>query len=90
MLLKSVLSALPTFYLLIFLAPKGVICLIESLFKQFLWGGGEGKNKIHWVAWEEVCKEKAEGGLGVKNLRAFNIALLGKWLWRLRIEKTAL
>lgn len=48
------------------------------------------KHKIHWVAWQEVCKEKSDGGLGIKNLRAFNLALLGKWLWRLRIEKTDL
>lgn len=25
------------------------------------------------------------GGLGVKNLRAFNVALLDKWLWRIRV-----
>lgn len=89
-LLKSILTALPTYFLSIFKAPKGVIHTVESLFKQFLWGGGECKNKIHWVAWREVCKEKEDGGLGIKNLRAFNLALLGKWLWRLRTEKEAL
>lgn len=29
-------------------------------------------------AWRDVCKEKEEGALGVKNLWAFNFALLGK------------
>lgn len=34
-----------------------------------------------------MCKEKGLGGLGIKNLGAFNLALLGKWVWRARIEK---
>ncbi|GKV27064.1 hypothetical protein SLEP1_g36275 [Rubroshorea leprosula] len=31
--------------------------------------------------WENVCKSKEEGGLGV-NLRTFNLALMGKWWGR--------
>lgn len=29
-----------------------------------------------------VCLPKAKGGLGIKNLEAFNIALLRKWRWK--------
>lgn len=70
-LLKSVLTALPTYFLSLFMAPKGIIHSIESLFKQFLWGGGKCKHKIHWVAWQEVCKEKSDGGLGIKKSESF-------------------
>jgi len=27
------------------------------------------------------------GGLGIKNVRKFNVALLAKWLWRLGLEE---
>lgn len=30
-----------------------------------------------------VCMDKLAGGLAIKNIRAFNLALLGKWLWHL-------
>ncbi|MCH89623.1 ribonuclease H protein, partial [Trifolium medium] len=39
--------------------------------------------KIAWVSWGKVCKSKCEGGLWVIDLRAVNLALLGKWRWRL-------
>lgn len=53
-------------------------------------GGSEGNKKIHWVAWSNICKEKADGGLGLKDLKSFTYALLGKWLWRLKTENNAL
>lgn len=48
----------------------------------FMGGSLGGKNKVCWVSWDVVCKSKENGGLGVKNLDCFNIALLGKWVWR--------
>ncbi|MCI57022.1 putative non-LTR retroelement reverse transcriptase, partial [Trifolium medium] len=52
-LLKSVLTALPIYFLSFFKAPSDIISLIESLFKKFLWGGGEEAKKIHWVKWDK-------------------------------------
>jgi hypothetical protein len=41
-----------------------------------------------WVKWSEVCKPKKLGGLGVKDLILFNVALLAKWRWRLLVENS--
>ncbi|GKV22123.1 hypothetical protein SLEP1_g32015 [Rubroshorea leprosula] len=49
-----------------------------------------GDRKIAWVSWEKVCNSRKNGGLGVKDLDRFNMALLGKWRWRLVVEKEAL
>lgn len=89
-LIKSVLSALPIYFLSFFKAPTVIIHTLESLFKNFIWGGCEGSKKISWVAWDKVCRKKEEGGLKIKNLKAFNRALLGKWCWRMRVDKSSL
>ncbi|CAJ2678610.1 unnamed protein product [Trifolium pratense] len=58
--------------------------------RNFLWGGGLEDKKLCWVKWDQVCRAKEQGGLGVKNLELFNIALLSKWKWRAIIEKDAI
>jgi len=46
--------------------------------------------KISWVAWDKICHLKDKGGLGVIDIGKFNLALLGKWIWRLKSEKRSL
>ena len=36
-----------------------------------------------WIRWEKVCLPKERGGLGIKDINTFNMALLGKWKWHL-------
>uniref|UniRef100_A0A2N9F693 Uncharacterized protein n=1 Tax=Fagus sylvatica TaxID=28930 RepID=A0A2N9F693_FAGSY len=38
----------------------------------------------------KICQPLRSGGLGIHNLRLFNQALLGKWLWRFGTEQDAL
>jgi hypothetical protein len=80
------LSTVPINYLSFFKALPGIISILESLFKNFLWGGGEEARKIHWVKWKSICKPKEKGGLGIRDLRCFNLALLCKWWCRLKNE----
>lgn len=42
------------------------------------------------MAWDKICKDKGVGGLEIKNLGAFNMALLRKWVCRCRMEKDML
>nr|KYP43235.1 Putative ribonuclease H protein At1g65750 family [Cajanus cajan] len=77
-LLKSVLHSIPIYYLSFFKAPTGIITILESLFRRFLWSGDEDHSKIAWVAWDDVCRDIRHGGLGIKDLRGFNLALVGK------------
>lgn len=48
------------------------------------------KKKLHLVGWNKIIKPKDEGGLGIQQARAKNIALLAKLNWRLYHEKDSL
>jgi hypothetical protein len=88
-LIKSTLSNLPTYLLSILPIPVAVAKRIESIQCGFLWGGMGEDFKFHLVNWPKVCSPIREGGLGIRNLRWFNRALLGKWLWRYASEPEA-
>ena len=81
-LLKSTLLSLPTYFLSLFTIPQAVAARIERIQRNFLWGASEDVFKYALVAWYKVCLPIECGGLGIRRVRLFNKALLGKWLWR--------
>jgi hypothetical protein len=81
-LINSVLTSLPLYYFSFFKAPCCVLKSLESIQRNFLWGSGPEQRKVCWVKWDQICLPKERGGLGVKNLEYFNLALLAKWKWR--------
>ncbi|XP_019184966.1 PREDICTED: uncharacterized protein LOC109179943 [Ipomoea nil] len=50
---------------------------IERTMNRYWWGSGTDR-RIHWKAWDKLCVPKKYGGLGFKDLRAFNLAMLEK------------
>lgn len=46
---------------------------------HFLWGNMGGVHKYHLAHWGIGARKKTFGGLGVPNLRDFNMALLASW-----------
>uniref|UniRef100_A0A2N9HBH8 Reverse transcriptase zinc-binding domain-containing protein n=1 Tax=Fagus sylvatica TaxID=28930 RepID=A0A2N9HBH8_FAGSY len=77
------------YFLSLFPIPADVATRIEKIQRNFLWGTTEEVAKIHLVKWDMVCSPYSHGGLAIKNLRRFNEALLGKWLWRFGVEREA-
>ena len=84
-LIKSVLQGVECFWLSIFPIPAAVISRITRLCRAFLWG-----SKKPLVAWNEVCLPKSEGGLGFRDTKCWNTALLTKALWNIHAKKDTL
>lgn len=49
-----------------------------------MWRKTEDFEKITWNKQDIVCLNKEFGGLGIRIIKEFNVAPLGKWCWRLR------
>ncbi|KAL5568229.1 hypothetical protein UlMin_024804 [Ulmus minor] len=63
---------------------------LHRLCAQFWWGGEPGKRRMHWCNWEKLCSHKADGGMGFRDLRLFNKAILAKQAWRIHSQPSSL
>ena len=67
--------------------PRRLIKEIVGVCRAFLWkcttdSDGPGK-----IAWDVVCKRKAAGGLGVKDIIKWNQSALFKHIWAVENKK---
>lgn len=63
---------------------------LNKINRDFLWGSTSEKRKMHLVGCNKIVKPKEEGGLGIQEARAKNIALLAKLNWRMYRDQKAL
>ena len=68
-LVKSVITAIAIYYMTALNLPVEVVKKIDALRRAYLWAGCDkvtgGKCKVNW---DQVCKSKLHGGLGILNL----------------------
>ncbi|XP_016491274.1 uncharacterized protein LOC107810954 [Nicotiana tabacum] len=88
--IKSVLFSIQIFWSQVFVLPKKVVQLIESLCKRFLWTCSVDMSRKALIAWERLCYPKAAGGLGLLDVHAWNAAAICKLLWNLCKKKDKL
>lgn len=62
--------------------PVWVIQEIDKIRRRFLWHGvATESHKLNLANWSIVCTPRELGGLGVLDLKVFNLAMLMKWCW---------
>ena len=56
--------------------------------RDFLWNGGKGnQSKMHLVSWDILKRPLTEGGLQICDPSLANIAMGGKIIWQLFVDK---
>ncbi|GAV64835.1 hypothetical protein CFOL_v3_08350 [Cephalotus follicularis] len=80
-LISSTLFSMQVFWCKTFVLPAAVIENCEQIIRSFLWFGVGDAKRAGKVAWAKVCHQKEEGGLGIKDLRAWNKAAILQHRW---------
>ncbi|XP_048497845.2 uncharacterized protein LOC109136430 [Beta vulgaris subsp. vulgaris] len=57
---------------------------------HFLWSGKAMSERIGHVRWDKVCSPKKYGGLGMRNIKLWNIAAVRKLVWHIGAQKDEL
>lgn len=76
--IKSVAQAIPTYVMGVFKLLATLCEELNQMIRYFWWGEEGGQRKVHWVAWEKLLQPKCHGGIGFRDMRLFNQALLAR------------
>lgn len=76
-MVDAVVSAIPAYFMSCLLLPDEFFQKVDALRHAFLWKNSQKVSGSHClVAWDYVILPKEFRGLGVRNLKAHNIALI--------------
>ena len=89
-LIKVVAQVTPTYTMSCFKLPNSLSNELNSMMSNFWWGQKEKERKMAWMSWKKMCTTKEKGGIGFKDLKAFNLALLAKQGWRILTNQNSL
>ena len=80
-LIRSVLSSLPVYWMALIPIPSSILDNLRKLILSFLWGSSTKKKKFHLVDWHLLARPMSLGGWGIKHLPSFSLSLRLKSLW---------
>ena len=81
-LIKSVAQVCPIYTMSSFKLPKNICKELDVVVRKFWWSPKEEKNKFFIpMAWKDLCRPCADGGMGFRKFESFNEATIAKLAW---------
>lgn len=78
---------MPIYSMQIQLLPKQVCNKIDSLTRGFIWANGNSNRGWSMVKWDIMTSPRRFGGMGIRDTKMANIAMVGKLIWNLLHDK---
>lgn len=89
-LLRSLILSIVNFWINAYRLPNGCVKELEQVFLAFLWTGLDLNAKKAKLAWRDICKHKAEGGLGIWSMKEANQVSCLKLIWSILSSQPSL
>lgn len=77
-MIKFVLQAIPSYIMSECVLLDSTVNDIERMLNSFWWGLGNNNKWIRWMSWKRLTSSKNEGGLGFRNFKSFNMAMMAE------------
>ncbi|KAK9704983.1 hypothetical protein RND81_07G025000 [Saponaria officinalis] len=86
-LINTVIFGLDCFWSSCLFFPSGVLKSLKKLCRGFFWSfGPDTRKRMIFKNWDSVCSPRTEGGFGIKEVLAWNKALLSRWIWSIAMS----
>lgn len=89
-LVNAVLMSIQVYWAQVMVLPKHVLKKMNNICRAFLWFGKVDCSNPGYISWDQVCRKKKEGGLGMRNTELWNMAALGKHVWAIATNQNNL